>query len=199
MDANDIKNLAEVIFNIASTAAILAAAWWFLVTTKFKKRIQFDLECNFLPLKNNDRKIVAELLFILENTGLIEHHLFDLSVSVHALKSETNLNSDDNNKQLKFKERIFRRDILVPPEIGYYYIRPGVKQVITHIIDIPSSISVIRVTAGFSYKKYEENKESKQKEEGRRTSPRWFGVDRYPHTARRVFKVPEFKGIEVAS
>jgi hypothetical protein len=47
----------------------------------------------------------------------------------------------------------------------YYFIRPGIRHVITHIVPIDAGVSLIRVTAGFYYVK---------------------GAA-YPHTARRVF------------
>lgn len=71
-------------------------------------------------------------------------------------------------KEIQFPTRILAKTQLIPQHYGYYFVRPGVRQVITHTIEVPATVSAIRVTAGFDYHR----------------------DDRFPHTTRRVFQVP---------
>ncbi len=167
MDLELIKAWAGILSNVVSILALGAAAWWFLITTKFKPRIQFDLDCNFLPLNANEDSFISELKFIFENKGFVEHRLYRLTVSVHTLESEENLSEKEVTKDILFKKRLLPEVSIVPKKYGFYFVRPGVRQVITHVIKVPKSVSVIRVTAGFDYDR----------------------SGKYPHTARRVFKV----------
>ena len=59
----------------------VAAAWWFLYTTQFKPRIQFDVGCEVRGLGSG--LYLLEVLFMFENKGFVEHRLYDLSLSVH--------------------------------------------------------------------------------------------------------------------
>jgi hypothetical protein len=43
----DAKGIIEVLVGVGTLGAGLAGAWWFLYTTQFKPRLQFDLGCRF--------------------------------------------------------------------------------------------------------------------------------------------------------
>ena len=167
MTFDNIAEYADVANNVAAVLALLGAGLWFLYTTQFKPRLQFDIECRFLRLHQNRERVVLELQLIFENKGFVEHRLWNLNVSVHALDSEGDLATKENG-ELQFSKRLLPKTQLVPEKVVYYFVRPGVRQVITHIVEIPAAISVIRVTAGFDY----------------------HLNDEYPHTMRRVFHVP---------
>jgi hypothetical protein len=160
-----VKNWTQVAASVGSLLALAAAGFWFFRTSKAKQRIQFDLDCKIHPLAGNANDKVAEIQFCFENKGFVEHRIYNLSVSVHALESEQALATRDATGELQFKRRILGRKQLVPPIGKYYFIRPGIRQVVTHIVPIDARASLIRVTAGFYY------------------------VERgaYPHTARRMF------------
>jgi len=159
------KSWAQVVSSVGSVLALGAAAFWFFRTSKAKQRIQFDLDCKIHPLNDNATQKVAEIQFCFENKGFVEHRIYNLTVSVHALVSEQKLESKAKTGELQFQRRILARTQLAPPIGNYYFIRPGIRQVVTHIVPIDARDSLIRVTAGFYY------------------------VERgaYPHTARRVF------------
>jgi len=85
------------------------------------------------------------------------------------LEPENALKEKEKTKELEFKKALLSKTSIVPEQYNFFFIRPGTRQVITHIIRIPSSISVVRVTASFNYDRSWE----------------------WPHTARRVFQVPQ--------
>jgi hypothetical protein len=165
---NDIKTIAEIVSHIATILAVVGGGWWFLYTTQFKPRLQFDLDCQFVRLPHNPKALLAELQFIFENQGFVEHRLWNLNVSVHALDAEDTLTALKKTGEIKFLKRILLKTQLVPRRYMYYFVRPRVRQIITHIIEVPSAVSVIRVTASFDYNR----------------------DDRFPHTIRRVFQLP---------
>ncbi len=159
------KSWTQVASSVGSVLALGAAAFWFFRTSKAKQRIQFDLDCRVYSLSENPNEKVAEIQFCFENKGFVEHRIYNLTVSVHALESERALAVKSETGELQFQRRILARTQLIPPVGEYYFIRPGVRQVVTHIVPVNAHDSLIRVTAGFFY------------------------VERgaYPHTARRVF------------
>ena len=165
---DDIKTIAEIASHIAAILAVAGGGWWFLYTTQFKPRLQFDLDCRFVRLQRNPKTLLAELQFIFENHGFVEHRLWNLNVSVHALDAEDGLTALKNTEEIEFSRRLLPKTQLVPRCYMYYFVRPGVRQLITHTIEVPSALSVIRVTASFDYNR----------------------DDRYPHTIRRVFQLP---------
>ena len=160
-----IKSWVQVASSVASILALAAAAFWFFRTSKAKQRIQFDLDCRVYPLANNPGQKVAEIQFCFENKGFVEHRIYDLTVSVHALSDEQNLETREKTGELQFRRRILERKQLNPRIGNFYFIRPGIRQVVTHIVPIDARDSLIRVTAGFFYVERGAN----------------------PHTARRVF------------
>jgi hypothetical protein len=167
-----LDTIANIGANLASIVAVLAAGAWFIYTTQFKQRLQFDVDCRFVRLPHSPRSLLTELRFIFENKGFVEHRLWNLTISVHALEEESRLESKPKTRETIFRRRILEKTELVPEGYRYYFVRPGVQQVISHIIEIPADISVIRVTSGFEY-----NRDSE-----------------YPHTVRRIFPVPQVVG-----
>lgn len=151
--------------SVVSAAGILAAGWWFLETNKRKQRVQFDLDCRFFRLPGAGAPLLAEIWFVFENRGFIEHRLYDLRVSVHAAVPHQAAPADkvENGPWLE----LLGRESIVPKATGYYFVRPGVQQVIRHVVSVDAAAQLIRVTASFDYHR----------------------GDRYPHTARRIFAV----------
>lgn len=161
-----VSDAAELASHLFTCLAALGAAWWFLYTTQFKPRIQFDLECRFFSLEPNGKRQIAEISFVFKNTGFVEHRIYDLSVSVRGLSPASDIPVDGNDSQI-FSTSLFRRQMIVPADLRWYFVRPGVQQVITHQVVLVDPGSLIQVTAGFSYE--------------RRAA--------WPHTVRRIFSV----------
>ena len=169
MDLETIQTSLNIAGNAATICTIAAGAWWFLNTTQYKPRIQFDLDCSFFRGLGRDGDLAVEIGCVFENKGFVEHRLYDLTVSVHALEAEQQVVVREGNRQIEFARRLLPSTPMVPPQIGYFFVRPGVRQAITHIIRIPADVSMIRITAGFRYHRH----------------------SAYPHTARRLFAVPQ--------
>jgi hypothetical protein len=160
----DVEKTIEVAKNMVEMAAVIAGGVWFIRQNQRKQRIQFDLECDFFH--HASRPLIAEIRFVFENRGYVEHRLFDLTVSVQGLDENW---SAEGHREKPFTKSLVAKVGIVPRKYGYFFVRPGVRQVITHQLVLPSNVlPIIQVTAGFNYTK----------------------DGQYPHTARRVFKVP---------
>jgi hypothetical protein len=164
--AEPYKSWAQTANNLGSLAAILVAAIWFFMTRKFRRRIQLDLDCKIYDLASNPLKRVAEIQFCIENKGLVNHRMRELTVSIHSLQTDSQLEVKDKTGELVFPAVLLERTNIVPPDYRYYFVRPGIRQLITHIVPLDASISLIRVTAGFHYDRHAN----------------------FPHTVRRVFQ-----------
>jgi hypothetical protein len=154
--AEPYKSWAQTANSLGSLAAILAAAIWFFATRKFRS---YDLP-------SNPEKKVAEIQFCIENKGLVNHRMCELNVSIHSLQTDSQLEVKDKTGELVFPRVLLKKTNIVPSDFGYYFVRPGVRQLITHIVPLDADISLIRVTAGFQYDRHA----------------------RFPHTVRRVFQ-----------
>jgi hypothetical protein len=163
----DLKTSAEFAVHVLEALAIAASAWWFLYTTQFKPRVQFDLECRFFPLPSADEAYLVEVAFVFENKGFVEHRIYDLSLSIHGLS--TKILSPDGlaRDPYAFDVVLFPRQSMVPERYEWYFVRPGVRQVITHEVVLTKPGPMVELTAGFTYH--------------RRAGE--------PHTAQRVFLV----------
>jgi len=161
----------SIVLNILQCATIAGGVAWFFATTQFQPRAAFDVESAFFRL-NNDR-LVAEVRFIFENKGFIDIFISDLAYTVHTL-DDGGLHAKVGNDALVFPRRLVpsdpakRRASVIPEAFRYVYVRPGVRQMLTHIVSLPPETEIVRVTAGFSYS---------------------FLPGDY-HTTRRVFSVP---------
>jgi hypothetical protein len=96
--------------------------------SKYRQRVQFDLDCKAYVLPANPDVVVSEIQFVFENRGFVEHRLFHLTVSIHSLKSETDLGVQAGTGELQFGDRVLAKAEIVPPAYGYYFVRPGVRQ-----------------------------------------------------------------------
>jgi hypothetical protein len=165
--AEPFKSWAQIAGSLGTLAAFVAGAIWFVRTSKYRQRVQFDLDCKTYTLPTNPEVVVCEIQFIFENKGFVEHRMFHLTVSIHSLKSETDLEVLAETGELQFADRVLAKTEIVPRSYGYYFVRPGVRQVITRVVPIPVAASMIRVTAGFQYDR----------------------KGKYLHTVRRIFPI----------
>ncbi len=162
---SDWKCWIELLAKVFEIGGFVAAAWWFLYTTQFKPRIQFDVGCEVRGLGSG--LYLLEVLFMFENKGFVEHRLYDLSLSVHGIGGGRDGRTSAEPGARILSKRLFPKTTIVPREYGWYFVRPGVRQLITHQLVLQEPGPLIEITAGFTYH--------------RRSA--------WPHTARRVFEV----------
>ena len=158
------KTCVDLAKGTLECAAAIGGGWWFFRQSQAERRIQFDLSCSFVS--SGDSRVFAEVQCEFENKGFVEHRIYDLTLSIHALAETTS--KVETGHEAEFTRTVLSRRVIVPRKYGFYFVRPGVRQVITHLVLLPQPCPLVRITAGFNYT-----------EDGK-----------YPHTARRVFQVP---------
>jgi hypothetical protein len=163
--AEPYKSWAQFASSVGSLFAFIAAGVWFVTTNKFRRRIKLDVDGKILPLPSNNDKKILEIQICFENKGFVDHRIRKLTVSVHAPKSETGLITKETTRELKFEKPLLDETNLVPEHLNFYFVRPGVRQVVSHIVPIDGHVSLIRITVGFDYDR------------------RGY----YPHTVRHIF------------
>ena len=163
MEAPNIPDWIGAVSDVASILAIAAAAWWFLWTNRHKQRVEFDVDCRLFPVPWDSEQAFAEIWLLFDNRGFLEHRLYDLLVSVHVGKA-TPPPAEAPGKSKPW-HRVTSEERVVPPKTGFYFVRPGVHQVVRHTVTVPVDAELVRVTASFTYHR----------------------GDKYPHTARRIF------------
>src|ERR1700690_3003260 len=129
MSLDSVRTGVELGKDLVEACAVLAAAWWFLRQSQVQQRIQFDVACDFKYC--NTLGVLAEIRFEFDNKGFVEHRLYDLTLSVHGL---TAVGDNTLPAGPLFERRLFPKATIVPPAYKYYFVRPGVHQVITHSV-----------------------------------------------------------------
>ena len=72
------------------------------------------LDCRFICLQQSPDRMLAELQFIFENKGFVEHKLWNLNVSVHTLDAEDKLTAEEATRAIRFGYRLLPEIQLVP-------------------------------------------------------------------------------------
>jgi len=167
LDMSSVTDWISAVSSAVSAAGILGAGWWFLETNQRKQRVQFDVDCRFFRPPDSKQLILAEVWCVFDNKGFVEHRLYDLCVSVHVdVPSRPQLRGD---APIDLWFPVISRKSIVPAETRYYFVRPGVNQVIRHVVKVPETARLVRVTASFGYHR----------------------DDKHPHIASRIFAVDD--------
>jgi len=134
---------ADVAAHIATCLAALAAAFWFVFTANYRKKIEFNVNCSaFRHPKSTDKRLI-ELIFELDNKGQRENHCYTLAYELQSVDPE---HGSDVTPMF-----IMRSGNAVPAAAEYYYVRAGVIQRISARLWIPADIPLIRVRAFILY------------------------------------------------
>ena len=146
------KNLLDIYFSAAQLVVLIvgAAVAYFRLWREapMKARIEFDLDCHFLGVQDNQR--IVMFTFHAQNKGHVRHTFERISFKVRGIKSGVQLSLRED-KRLHFPESLLEAEA-IPKEYGYYYVQPGVNQQITFTSMIPEDIRFVRVWAAFRYK-----------------------------------------------
>jgi hypothetical protein len=131
--------------SISTIFIALAGGSWFILTRRYSKRVEFDLEYD--QFFNNEKSCILQLKFTLENKGQVEHKCYNLAFEVVKLQH--------NGRAISNPEKgfIYRSGNIVEAAAEYYYVRPGVKQRIVHTVFTPQGVRFVKVRAFFTYSK----------------------------------------------
>ena len=137
------------------------------LTSKFTPHIEFDIDCKFFGPCNG--KYAAQFIMTASNKGITRHKFDSIILRVRGIKEKSDLSlwKPLYPCRLKFPEELLKDDV-VPHDMEYYFVEPGVCQRFNYITIIEKGVKFITARAEFKYthKNYK------------------------PHTAERMFELP---------
>jgi hypothetical protein len=197
-------------FALRSLALLIGGAWALYQLKRFrefKNWIQLDLDANLYPLSqpehaelktwNREGKMTdsprncthaIEFLLKFTNKGRTRIRLFNIQVGVNTMDPARKARFDAGDGHLELS-RLHTSGNLVPPmkvkkkdvkTTSFYYIEPGVEQTITYFCLLSEPREFVQAWAKFSLEQERLFPENLRGPKGL-----------YPHTAARIFRVPE--------
>ena len=113
-------------------------------------RIEFSIECNVYGPENGD--YLTEFLLIIRNRGDIQHKFKKIVLRVRGIESGKHLCYwEGYEPRLSFPARVLDNVNVIPEGYNYFFVEPGVVQVLTYVTKIPSSIKYVQAFALFEY------------------------------------------------
>lgn len=151
----DKKGTLENVREVLEIFALITGLLWFLYTAQFKPRISFDIGCAFFRPRSD--LLLAEMTFIFENKGFVEHFITKLVCTGYTLDDEP-LSVYDDTYEPVFTKRLVPANShkgkalnVMPRRFRYFYVRPGVRQMITRTVCLPATTDLIQIRSKFKY------------------------------------------------
>lgn len=148
------KNLFELIIDAIQLLIIISSAVWayfrFRREDPLSPRVEFDLDCKFWGPQHN--YYLTSFTVIASNKGNVEHRFNEIRIRVLGIKDDQPLTEFAKYPPMtNFPVTIMKEVNIIPPEYGYFFVRPGVKQSMNYVANIPGNIRFIIVRATFQY------------------------------------------------
>lgn len=149
------KNVWDVVFGALQFIGVVVGAFW--VFTRFRRegpnqpRIEFTIACRFLgPV---DGEYVAAFEIYANNKGYVEHRFTEIRLKVLGIKHDEKLSEwRTHEPRLYFPTTLVRGVNLVPEELEYYFVRPGVDQSFSFVTRVPAEFRFLAARATFKYR-----------------------------------------------
>jgi hypothetical protein len=153
------KTIFDVVLGITQTAIVIGGTVWayfrFFREGVHKPRIEFDVECSFLGPQQG--RYVAAFMIHAINRGNVEHRFSEIRLRVRGIKSSAALNAwKDHEPLLEFPDQEFETVNIVPKELEYYFVRPGIDQRFSFVTSVPAGWRFIITRATFKYETTDE-------------------------------------------
>lgn len=145
-------------------------------------KIQFDIDCKIYC--KADKGMILEVLFVISNQGNTEHRIWNtepyedryrgLQLLIQGLEEGANFPSVGSNGRVKFTNTLCKVNVM-SPKLKYIFIRPNVRQTISHVVHIEEDQipDLLQIGGRFYYDKST------------------------PHMASRVFNVPAYGSVNL--
>ncbi len=138
------KEISQIVANLATTLVAIAAAFWFFMSRRFSKRVEFNAEFQVYESGDPD-KSVLQVTLLLDNKGQVEHHCGTVAFEAVEIRSDGTPIYDPKHGF------VYQCGNIVEAEAEYYYVRPGVCHGIAKVISVPTRVKLLRVSAFFIY------------------------------------------------
>ena len=153
------KDWVDIILNAIQVIILVAGAIWAYIRFKIEDplypRIEFDIDCRFLGPQAGSYLTVFTVSA--RNKGNIQHTFAEIRLRVRGIKNGEPLTEFRKYPPMtNFPETIMKDINIVPPDLQYFFVRPGIDQDFNYVTQIAENIRFIIVRATFKYKKSNE-------------------------------------------
>jgi hypothetical protein len=137
-----IDSYLQPVETLLTCLAFVATFGWFCRQAVIKPRIEFDVACEFFRLSSE--KVLAQVCFSFRNTGFVQHKIYRLGLSIYCASEA--LPQPKSNQEADFDRPLIDIASLVPQRHKYFFVRPGVHQVIrySYILERPTPLISVR-------------------------------------------------------
>ncbi|NPV63653.1 MAG: hypothetical protein HPY61_13700 [Methanotrichaceae archaeon] len=126
--------------------------------------IEFHIDCNVYGPEEG--YYLTEFLLDIHNRGDVQHKFTNIVLRVRGIESGKALCYwEGYEPRLSFPKKVLNDVSVIPKGYNYFFVEPGVEQVLTYVTMIPASIRYVLAHAVFEYDEFT------------------------PHTAERVFEL----------
>ncbi|MDB5129926.1 hypothetical protein [Mucilaginibacter sp.] len=148
------KDTLDLILNGVQLLFVVIGGVWayfrFRRENPLHPRIEFGLKCKFYgPIHSS---YLATFTIIANNKGNVEHRFSEIRLKIRGIKGDEDLTVFEKYAPMvEFPEKIIDKVNIVPPQFGYFFVRPGVNQSFNYPTQISKEIRYIIVRATFKY------------------------------------------------
>jgi len=143
--SDEVKNLIEIVI-------ILITAIWAIIRFGIERPldagIEFDLDCTVVGIQDNKKLLQINLL--VENKGNKEHKFKELILNIYGIANNEHIKNYKESDLLDYGKKLQKHDF-VTCKLGYYFVRPKVKQRFSYVTFVDQSISFVYLNASFFY------------------------------------------------
>jgi hypothetical protein len=116
---------------------------------RYQPHIEFTIDCHTYGPQNGF--LLAEFVIAANNKSLIRHQFKEILLRVRGIERDSPLVSwQGHEPRLHFPDKLFETDI-VPDNLNFTFVEPGVKQEFTFVSRIPEKYRFIVARAEFHY------------------------------------------------
>ncbi len=113
-------------------------------------QIEFNLSARFFGPEKEE--YLLEIRLNLSNCGLVQQKLFDPKLRILGVAKDVSLTfRPQDQHRLDFPEEILPLSAVLPANINYFFVEPGVHQDVSYVTKVPSSVYYILVHGVFHY------------------------------------------------
>ena len=103
----------------------------FRVEGRFRPRIEFDIDCNFLGPQNDS--YISEFRIRIHNKGALRREFRRIVLRVRGIRSDESIEEWERREpRVHFPLKIFEANVIAE-DYGYVFVEPGVSQTLTFV------------------------------------------------------------------
>lgn len=117
---------------------------------RHKPRVEFSLDCTAYGPEGDDYAV--EVTLTVENKGRIQQRLTRLGLRLRGIPAGQGLSLwEGHGRRLNFPVVLVDEEQLVPEDVVYYFVEPGIRQTFSYVTKVPRSVKYLLAHSRFDY------------------------------------------------